>query len=62
MKPTNPCVHIKQHSMQYVGKTHKTKCGKESKFIDESGRDLCEHHFKRWFKKVYKVDYNEFIK
>jgi len=59
---SNTCEWIKQHTMRNVGKTHRTRCGKIHKFQDDGGRALCEHHFKRWFKKVYKEDYNEFIK
>ena len=44
--------------MRNVGKTYKSRCGKESKFIDEHGRDLCEKHFKKWYKKRFREEYN----
>tara|TARA_R110000850_G_scaffold13898_4_gene44607 strand:- start:874 stop:1059 length:186 start_codon:yes stop_codon:yes gene_type:complete len=52
------CVVSIQHSMRNVGKTYKSRCGKESKFIDEHGRDLCEKHFKKWYKKRFREEYN----
>lgn len=33
------------------GRNHKTKCGKEHTHTDEGGRNLCTHHFNRWYKK-----------
>lgn len=36
-------------------------CGKPAKFFQEDGLPLCETHFKKWFKKVYKVEYKDFI-
>lgn len=53
------CVHWKRHSKR---NWDKSRCGKESKFTDDGGRDLCTKHFKKWFKKRYKEDYDEFIK
>ena len=52
------CVVWKQHSSRNIGKTYKSRCGKESKFIDENQRDLCEKHFKKWYKKKFREDYN----
>ena len=41
---------------------YKYKCGKGSNWQDESGRLLCTKHFKAWFKKKYKISYDEFIR
>lgn len=51
------CEQIIQHSFQDIGKTHKSKCGKISDFIDENQRNLCTKHFKKWYKKKYGEDY-----
>lgn len=51
------CQHKIQHTFQGLGKTYRSPCGKESKFVDEHGRNLCAKHFYKWFKKKYKKDY-----
>jgi len=55
------CEQTIQHSARNVGKTYKSKCGKQSSFVDEIQRSLCGKHFRKWFKRKYKQDYDTFI-
>lgn len=41
------------------GRKMRVICGKEAKFQQEDGLPLCENHFKKWFKKTYKIEYSE---
>jgi len=43
------------------GNKRKVICGKEAKFQQEDGLDLCPYHFKKWFKKTYKIEYSEML-
>jgi len=52
----------KRNKKQNVyGRRMQVICGKEAKFHQEDGVPLCENHFKKWFKKVYNIEYKEFI-
>ena len=41
---------------------HQTKVWQASKFTDENDRSLCAKHFKKWFKRKYNEEYEDFIK
>jgi len=43
-----------------IERTH--KCGKPANMFQDDGLPLCNGHFRKWFKKNYKVEYSEFIK
>jgi len=44
------------------GRKMRVICGKEAKFQQEDGLNLCPYHFKKWFKKTYKIEYSEMLK
>lgn len=52
------CQHKHKQKRFLTGQNLKIQCKKESKMIDENGRELCQRHFNRWFYKKYKVKYN----
>jgi len=54
------CEQIVKQTRAY-GDPNKVKCHNKSTFQDDNGRLLCGKHFKKWFKKVYKTDYDKFI-
>lgn len=35
-------------------------CNKPAPHMDDNGNVLCVKHFKKWFKKVYKMEYDDF--
>lgn len=41
------CEHKHKKKHYRFGITYKVQCFKESKFIDEHGRELCTKHFKK---------------
>jgi len=43
------------------GRRGRNICGKPATFQQEDGLPLCTGHFKKWFKKTYKIEYSEFI-
>ena len=55
------CEHKHKIKHYRFGTTQKIQCKKESKMIDENGRELCKHHFNRWFKKKYGEKYDTFM-
>ena len=55
------CEHKHKQKRYLTGQTLNIRCEKESKMIDENGRELCKHHFNKWFKKKYNKDYDTFI-
>ena len=56
------CEHKHRQKIGLTRQTVKIQCKKKSKMIDENGRDLCKHHFNKWFKKKYNENFDEFIK
>lgn len=55
------CEHKHKQKIFLTGQTIKVQCKKDSKYIDENGRELCGSHFNRWFEKKYRKKYNEFM-
>ena len=51
------CVWNKQQNA--YGRKMKVLCGKQAQFTREDGTPLCEHHFKRWWRKTYKHNSSE---
>lgn len=40
------------------GKMPKRKCDKQAVIIDANGRELCQHHYNRWERKVKKHNHS----
>ncbi len=55
------CEHKHKRKHYRFGITQKIQCKKDSKMIDENGRELCRHHFNRWFEKKYGEKYDDFM-
>ena len=51
------CEQTIQHTFQGLGKTHKSKCGKEAVNVDEAQRGLCPKHFKKWHIKKFGYEF-----